>query len=238
MRSPQNLLQPDQPQLSQPVFIGEVLDTALQMEYQQSREAKFSPLTYWPGCSWCSPGFLGSKHALLGHKLYLHLWWCIFKGLPAVYICIVEVAGPVVLAVMTISEVAGVGTCCGWNASLTRSGISLTPTGTFWVVKPAKECNAMSLLVATQLDFMQLPGSTGSARLILTYKVKHGLCVFEELLPKTAMLMWKQQITFFRDICLSLRSTWPGLSSNADGFCYRLTWSAKGGSCVCLLFSK
>lgn len=29
------------------------------------------------------------------------------------FICIVEVAGPVVLAVMTISEVAGVVICCG-----------------------------------------------------------------------------------------------------------------------------
>lgn len=82
----------------------------------------------------------------------------------------------------------------------------------------------MSLPVATQLSFMQVPGSTGSARLILTCKVKHGLCVFEELLPKTDMPMWKQLIMFSRDTCLSLRSMWPGLSSNAGGFCYQLTW--------------
>lgn len=43
----------------------------------------------------------------------------------------------------------------------------------------------MGLLVAAQLNFMRVPGSTGSVRLILTYKVKHGLYVFEELLPKT-----------------------------------------------------
>lgn len=74
------------------------------------------------------------------------------------------------------------------------SRVSLAPVGTFWVVKPAGECNVMSLLVATHLNFMQVPGSTDSGRLILTYKVKHGLCVFEELLPKTDMLMWKQLI--------------------------------------------
>lgn len=88
----------------------------------------------------------------------------------------------------------------------------------------AKECSVMGLLVATQLSSVQVPGSTGSARLILTYKVKHGLCVFEELLPKTDMLMWKQPIMFCRDTCMSLRSTWPGLGCNADGFCYQLTW--------------
>lgn len=126
---------------------------------------------------------------------------------------------------MTISEVTGVGTCCGWNASLTMSGIFLTPMGTFWVVKPAGECNVMSLPVATRLSFMQVPGSTGSVRFILTCKVKHGLCVFEELLPQTDILMWEQLITFFRDTCLSLRSTWPGLSSNADGFV--TSWLAK-----------
>lgn len=80
----------------------------------------------------------------------------------------------------------------------------------------------MSLPVATQLNSVQVSGSTGSVRLILIYEVKHGLCVLEELLPKTHMLMWKQLIAFFRDTCL--RSLWPGLSFNADGFCYQLTW--------------
>lgn len=133
-----------------------------------------------------------------------------------------------VLAAVTISEMAEVGTCCGWNASLTTSGVYMALVGTFWAVKPAGECNVMSLLGVTWLNFMQVTGSASSARLTLTYKVKHVLCVFEELLPKADMLTQKKLITFFRNACcLSLRSTWPGWSCNADGFCYQLTWKAK-----------
>ena len=135
---------------------------------------------------------------------------------------------PCALAAVTISEMAGLRMCWGWNVSLVMSGVHLALVGTFWAVKLAGVCNVMTLPVVMWLNFMQVIGSASSARLTLMYKVKHVLCVFEELLPKADLLTWKELIMFFRDTCcLSLRSMWPGWSCNADGFCYQLTWKAK-----------